>query len=324
MSYKIIRYQPEYKQQWDDFVRTAKNATFLFYRDFMEYHSDRFEDYSLMVFKDDKLVSILPANRKGNAIYSHQGLTYGGVIIRSQLKLSNYIELFQHVLQFLEKNQISHFEIKLLPSFFASLASEEINYVLFCLNASCFRCDTFAVIDLQKPFHFSKDRKEGIKRGIKNNLEVREETDLFPFWENLLIPVLEEKHDALPVHSAAEIQLLKEKFPAQIRQFNVYKNDNLVTGTTIFETSQVAHSQYIAANSDKNNNGSLDFLHNHLIKNVFQKKAFFDFGTFNLDAGTKINTGLGYSKQSFGAQIYAQNFYRIETKNHHKLNDVCQ
>jgi hypothetical protein len=324
MNYNVIRYSQKHKNQWDDFVRTAKNATFLFYRDFMEYHSDRFEDHSLMVFKEDKLVSVIPANRNESGLYSHQGLTYGGLVILPKLKLTSFIEIFKSVLQFLEKEGIAYFELKQLPSFFASFASDEINYALFCVEAECFRCETFAVLDLQKPYHFSKDRKEGFKRGIKNNLEVKEEFDLVPFWEKLLIPVLEDKHEAKPVHSAEEIQKLKEKFPNQIRQFNVYDKNKLVAGTTIFETPLVAHSQYIAANSDKNNNGSLDFLHNHLIKNVFPKKAFFDFGTFNLEQGTKINSGLGYWKQSFGAQIYTQNFYRIETKNHSKLNHVCQ
>ena len=48
------------------------------------------------------------------------------------------------------------------------------------------------------------------------------------------------------------IQLLKQKFPKLIRQFNVYKNDILVAGTTIFETKYVAHSQYISGNDEKN------------------------------------------------------------------------
>ena len=44
----------------------------------MDYHKDRFEDYSLMVFKDEKLVAVLPANRVEDKLFSHQGLTYGG------------------------------------------------------------------------------------------------------------------------------------------------------------------------------------------------------------------------------------------------------
>ena len=49
--YKVSRYTAEDKIEWDRFIATAKNATFLFQRDFMDYHQDRFEDFSLMIYK---------------------------------------------------------------------------------------------------------------------------------------------------------------------------------------------------------------------------------------------------------------------------------
>ena len=42
--FEIIKYTPEYRQQWDAYVAKARNATFLFYRNYMDYHSDRFKD----------------------------------------------------------------------------------------------------------------------------------------------------------------------------------------------------------------------------------------------------------------------------------------
>ncbi|HZH70383.1 MAG TPA: GNAT family N-acetyltransferase [Flavobacteriaceae bacterium] len=322
MSLTVRKYESKDKALWNQFVTTAKNATFLFNRDFMDYHSDRFEDFSLLVFKDDKLVSIIPANRKDTIVYSHQGLTYGGIITTHKTKLKEFIEIFRSVLFYLHQYGINSFEIKLLPSFFATQASDEIEFALFCAAAETTRCDTYAVLDMQTPFSFSKGRNEGIKRGIKLDLVVLEENDLRSFWEILLVPVLWEKHGAQPVHSIEEIALLKETFPDNIRQFNVYQNNKLVAGTTIFETSKVAHSQYIAADHTKNTNGSLDFLHNHLIKNVFRYKNYFDFGTFNRGNGTEVNSGLGFWKQSFGAQIHTQNFYSVKTENYNRLDSV--
>jgi len=71
----------------------------------MEYHNDRFEDYSLLIHKNNKLVAVLPANKKEGTVYSHQGLTYGGLVISSKIKLPDYIVLFQEVLQFLESQK---------------------------------------------------------------------------------------------------------------------------------------------------------------------------------------------------------------------------
>ena len=51
IMFEIIKYTPEYRQQWDAYVAKARNATFLFYRNYMDYHSDRFKDYSLLFFK---------------------------------------------------------------------------------------------------------------------------------------------------------------------------------------------------------------------------------------------------------------------------------
>ncbi|HQW68620.1 MAG TPA: hypothetical protein PLH25_03065, partial [Flavobacterium sp.] len=79
-NYTIKKYNSEYFTIWNAFVSSSSNATFLFHRDFMEYHSDRFEDYSLLVFEDEKLISIFPANRVENTVFSHQGLTYGGFV----------------------------------------------------------------------------------------------------------------------------------------------------------------------------------------------------------------------------------------------------
>ena len=40
--YNIELYTPEQKTNWNVFIENAKNSTFLFNRDYMDYHSDRF------------------------------------------------------------------------------------------------------------------------------------------------------------------------------------------------------------------------------------------------------------------------------------------
>ena len=36
IMFEIIKYTPEYRQQWDAYVAKARNATFLFYRNYMD------------------------------------------------------------------------------------------------------------------------------------------------------------------------------------------------------------------------------------------------------------------------------------------------
>ena len=75
---EIHRYTAAYHRDWNDFVSESSNGTFLFLREYMEYHADRFTDYSLLVYDGNKLLALLPANRSGDVLYSHAGLTYGG------------------------------------------------------------------------------------------------------------------------------------------------------------------------------------------------------------------------------------------------------
>jgi hypothetical protein len=323
-NYTVRRYQESDYLHWNTFIGQAKNATFLFHRDFMDYHKDRFEDYSLMVFEAEKLVAVLPANRVENVVYSHQGLTYGGLVYQEKLKLASVILVFKAVLLYLCENEIAKIQIKTLPSIYHNKPAEELNYALFLAEAQLIRRDTLAVIDLSKPFQFSKIRKRGIQKGADNKLVIKEESDFETFWNEILIPNLELKHNVEPVHSLNEIRLLKSHFNKNIRQFNVYYNDVIVAGTTIFESENVVHCQYISKYEKEDNLGSLDFLYDHLINNIYADKRYFDFGISNENQGKIVNKGLSYWKESFGASTIAHDFYEVETIKHSKLDNVLK
>lgn len=323
-NYTVKRYQEKDCTSWNAFISKAKNATFLFHRDFMDYHKDRLEDFSLMLFKGEKLVAVLPGNRVGACVYSHQGLTYGGLVYGEKLKLASVILVFKAILFYLNENQIAKIQLKTLPSIYANKPAEELNYALFLTEAQLIRRETLAVIDLSKPILIAKGRQEGIKRGIVNGLIVKESNDFEDFWNTILIPNLARRHQAKPVHTLQEITNLKTKFPLNIRQFNVYHNDVIVAGATLFESENVIHSQYISADKSKNKTGSLDFLYHHLITAIFREKKFFDFGTSNKNQGKTLNKGLSFWKESFGASTITHDFYEVETVNFSKLENVIK
>lgn len=321
-NYTVKKYQNSDYFNWNDFIGKAKNATFLFHRDFMEYHSNRFKDYSLMIFEDDKLIAVLPANRVGATVHSHQGLTYGGLLYNEKIRLVTVLKVFHEILFFLNKQNIEIMELKMVPGFYADFHSEEVDYALFLCQAKLIRRDTCAIIDLQRKFLIAKGRMEGVAKGNKETLVIKEESNFKMFWNTILIANLYQTHQAKPVHSLAEIQNLHQKFPNNIRQFNVYHNEKIVAGTTIFETKNVAHAQYISGNSDKNKLGSVDFLYHHLLTTIFQDKNYFDFGISTINQGRKLNEGLSYWKESFGANIAVQNVYEVSTSNFHFLENV--
>ncbi len=321
-NFSIKRYQKSDCENWNAFIGKAKNATFLFHRDFMEYHSDRFQDYSLIVLDKEKWIAVLPANRVENEIFSHQGLTYGGLIYTEKIKLAVVIEIVKSVLSFLNDTKITKLQLKLIPSIYHQKPAEELNYALFLTESKLIRRDSMAVIDLSKKNSLSKLRKRSIQKGNSNDFLIKEVDDFELFWNEILIPNLDKKHRAKPVHSLDEITNLKRLFLKNIRQFNVYENGIIVAGTTIFESANVAHCQYISGKEDKNELGGLDLLFHHLITKVFKDKHFFDFGISNENQGRKLNNGLSYWKESFGASTIVQDFYEIETANYLLLDAI--
>ncbi len=288
----------------------------------MEYHSDRFTDFSLLIFKKQKLIAVVPANLKEDTVYSHQGLTYGGLVVLKTLKFKEILTIFQHTLQYLENRNIARIIVKEIPYIYANLPNDELHYIFFLLNATLLERHLLTVVAVKENLKFATNRMEGYKRALKHKLAIKEEPNFDIFWETILVPNLKDKHQTVPVHSVNEIKYLHKRFPKNIKQFNVYNNEKIVAGATVFETQQVAHMQYISANNAKNKLGSLDFLFHFLITNRFKNKPYFDFGISNENKGRTVNEGLQYWKEGFGGRGVSQDFYEIETKNHVLLNAV--
>jgi hypothetical protein len=323
-KYTVKRYNKEDYNHWNDFVSNAKNATFLFHRDFMEYHSDRFEDFSLIILDGEKWVAILPANSIENTVYSHQGLTYGGLVLLEKSKISHAVLILKALLKYLNDNIIEKLFIKSMPSVYCKYPSDEVNYLSHICNATTIMKHNISVIPLKNELQISKSRRECINRGKKLGLIIKEESNLESFWNELLIPNLKQKYNTKPVHSIEEIMFLKSKFPENIKHFNVFNDDKLVCGTTVFITENVIKPQYVAGSEDNNALGSLDFLYHFLITENSKNKLYFDFGPSHNNNGLEIVTAINFWKESFGAHSVVQDFYEIETENYFMLDGILK
>ena len=312
-KYSIRPYQESDYELWNTFVSAAKNATFLFHRDFMEYHKERFEDFSLLVFDKVKLVAVLPANRVDNKVYSHQGLTYGGLVYASKLKIEKIEVILDLLFDFFKSKRIEHFYLHPIPSFYLGQGNAAIDFFLMKRGAQLYRKEMNMVAHLHQEIPISKSKLKHFRRTEVLGLRVVEETNFQPFWEKILEPRLVEKYDTKPVHSLAEIQLLHERFPKNIKQFSVYLEDKIVAGITIFEFENGVKSQYGATSKKGEKYRALDFLFISLL-DVFQKrgKHFFDMGIVN-DSGEKgFHSGLLQQKEELGCTVWNQDFYKIK------------
>ena len=317
--FSVERYTPDRKSEWDAFVSRAKSSTFLFYRDYMDYHQDRFTDHSLMVFREGELAGLLPANMKADGtLISHEGLTYGGLALPPTASLGVVLGCFQAILMCLHLNQIDHLVYKRIPAFYNVIPDDDVAYALFLLEARLYRRDTSTTISQMDRLPLCKHHQRLMKKAINSGIHIVQETSFQPFWERVLVPQLAARHGARPVHTLDEITLLASRFPEQIKQFSAYFHDEIVAGTTIYETPTVAHAQYSAVTEMGRQSGAQALLFGSLIEQ-YQDKRFFDFGTSNDKDGRALNHGLLDWKEGFGARVYTQDYYEIATRNYPKL-----
>lgn len=322
-AYAVERYSPQRKAMWDAFLSTAKNATFLFRRDYMDYHSDRFADHSLMVFRGNRLAAIMPANLgAGNRIISHEGLTYGGLAVPRDSTLSEVLASFHALLRYLHQAGIHLLLYKGCPRFYNTLPDDEVAYALFILEAQLSRRDCALVVNLGERLPLSKRRKREINKANRAEVRLVRETSFAPFWERVLVPRLASRYGVKPVHSLDEITLLASRFPEHIKQYAAYYGDEIVAGATIYETAQVAHAQYIAVSDRGQEIGAIDSLFAWLLDECYKSKLFFSFGICNENQGRSLNHGLLDWKEGFGGRSCAHDFYELDTGSYLKLEAV--
>jgi hypothetical protein len=310
-DYTIERYEARHKPEWDAFVRGSKNGTFLFVRDFMDYHGDRFADHSLVVRNQGATVALLPANRAGDELHSHQGLTYGGFVVADSMTTPGMVDVFQALLRYLRGAGIRRLHYKAIPSIYHRMPAEEDRYALFLAEAALSRRDVLTVIPLGRRGPVQSRRRRGAASAAKAGVVVREATDWKSYWA-LLTEHLRDRYGVSPVHSVEEIELLHGRFPQHIRLFEAALDSEVLAGVVIFESAMVAHVQYIAASERGRDAGALDGLFEHLIEQEFRAKPYFDFGISNEQQGRHLNRGLIEQKEGFGGRAVVHDFYMIE------------
>lgn len=309
---EIRRYRREDKELWNSFVSKARNATFLFDRNYMDYHADRFDDNSFMFYHKGKLKAVLPANVAGDTLYSHQGLTYGGLLLDKKATVEDVLECFDSLNSWLRENGISKVVYKALPWIYQQYPSEEDLYALtWKCKAQLISRDISSSIVIDNKLKFAESRKSGIRKALSLNIEVGESHDVDGFW-HVLEDNLGNRYNAKPVHTSSEMKLLMSRFPNNIRLYVAKMNGEIVGGTLIYVTPQVVHTQYISASVEGKKHGALDLLFDYIINKVYANCRYFDFGKSTEQGGAYLNEPLIFQKEGFGGRGVCYDWYQWE------------
>ena len=310
----VAPYTAQDQATWDAFVNQAANATFMLQRGYMDYHAHRFQDASCMIWEGDTLRALLPAHRVDDNLYSHQGLTYGGLIVAPGTSATQWLALGEALLPYLHQQGIRQLYYRQLPALYTAEPQGAEDYALWRWGAQLHRRDLTLAVDLRQPLAFHAQRTRGLKKAQRAGLTVARVTELAPFHQDVLTPTLAQRHDAQPVHTADELQLLHDRFSDHIHQYVVRQGDTLLAGATLFYTPMAVHAQYIAATAEGRALGALDLLFTDRIQAAVGQHTWFNFGTVNEDQGRTLNPGLLAWKESFGAQPFAHHHWVLEPR----------
>lgn len=317
MNWEIRRYSPEDEREWNRYVSESRNGTFLFKRGYMDYHSDRFCDYSLMAYRNGVLMGVLPANREQSILYSHKGLTYGGWVFPAKhVDGEDVLSLFEAWREFCLDDGIEECIYKPVPGIYHTRSSQEDIYALFRFGAEKTVCNLSAAIYIPEETGWSKWQRRYLNIGARNAPEAQLERDASgATFYKMLEDCLRERHNTTPVHTKEEFLRLAERFPDNILPMVLMVDGKAEAGIALYLTDTVAHCQYICTTSEGREKKYLPLLVSKLQEmDEVRKRRWLDFGTSNEDNGRVLNAGLYHNKFSFGAGGVVYETYRLQMR----------
>ncbi|TNH45189.1 GNAT family N-acetyltransferase [Photorhabdus luminescens] len=311
--FKLEPLDKNHYDNWNKIIINAKNGNFLFLIDYFKYHENRFTDASLIIYKKQIPVAVFPANINNGAIYSHSGLTYGGLIYGKELHAKDILFIFNIIKEYYLNGGYNKIIYKCIPDVFKKYPSNEDLYALFINRAKLIRRDLSSVIEIKECPKLSELRKRSIKKAAKNNIIINQSENFYSFHK-LLSNVLS-KFGTKPVHSSDEMKLLSSRFPENIKLYTAIKDNSLIAGCIIYDFGHIVHTQYLASNEIGRNTGALDAILNHLINSVYHEKKYFSFGISTENSGYYLNEGLISQKEGFGGRGVTHDFYEWDLNN---------
>lgn len=317
-EFTLKKYSNNYKNIWDDFVKNSINGTIFHEQKFISYHKNKFNDSSLLFYKNGKLITVFPAAiiEKNNKIIlkSHPGTSYGGFVLNDTLALKDVFEIIKLLEQFCNDNNIEIIEFRHSPNIFRKLPIDQLDFALSFNNYSrideelstCFPLEAYKSLEIEKMIDLFDNSgrskaKKNISKAIKEGLLFRElvESEYENYYDILCSNL--KKHNAQPVHSFKEINLLKKLYPKRIRLYGVFKERELAAGYLIFNINQLGNHIFYGSINYKFQEFRPTSYGLFMLMNTFANEGdqYLNMGISTEDGGKIINWNLFAFKESF-------------------------
>jgi hypothetical protein len=312
---RVAPYEPGFAHEWDALVHESTNGTFQHTRRFLAYHGDRFIDRSAVVLSGTELVAVLPAAEHPavpGRVTSHPGLSFGGLIRRSQLGGEDVVTAFELILDRLRAGGASCFGYKAVPLPYQRPARADDSYALFRVGAQRSRCDLAVVVDTDRPIRPNSNRRRSLGRARRSGVELSTDLALLEPYYAVLANRLRERHHATPTHTLDQLHHLVSLFPDNIRLVTALVGGSVEAGVLTFDSPNVVMAQYIGSSEMGRRCCALDLVFHELLAAATDSGTrWFNFGTCNEQEGRVLNESLYDYKLSFGGASIACEHFEI-------------
>ena len=304
------RFVETQSQQWDAFIGEANNGTIFHLRKFLNYHhKDKFEDHSLMIYKNDKLLSVFPAAVKikngKRFLISHPGASIGSFVVPVNLSIADGMKLVKILIEYTYEQSFDGIRITLPPSLYQRRISNYIDFALLKQGFGYTNRDITSILFLEDNIEknlkkFRSSHLRAVRKAQDLGVFVRRSEDYEAFYQ-MLVQNLSIRHHAEPTHTLNELMDIKKRFPNDINLFAAYLDNKMLAGVVNFIINeQVILAFYISHQEKYQKYRSVNLLFYYIFNWAINKGLkIYDFGTFTVDE--EPNMGLGRFKENFGA-----------------------
>lgn len=316
----VVKYSEAFHEQWESFVAHSLQGTLFHTRAFLAYHpAERLQDTSLLFFKKEKLLAILPAafvqKDAERVLVSHPGASFGGLLTYPRQSVREHLELLASLQDFAREHDCAAIELTVPPLFYQQYPAQSHAYALWRSGFRTYRHElTQAVrLDAQREKNYSTEFQRKIRRAQSLGVVVRESDDFATFYA-ILQRNLAERHSTQPAHSLVELLDLRRRLPERIRLFGAFVQEQMIAGYLLFVcNAQAALAFYIAQLYEEQHYRAINLLA-HETMNWCERAglAYFDFGTSTINA--EPNWGLIDFREAAGARGFWRERLRVELK----------
>lgn len=314
-EWRLERYTPAHAAAWDALVAAAPNGPFLLRRSYLNYHADRFDDHSWLVWHGPRLRALFVAGTARHTpepatLVAHPGLAYGGLVTAEILKYSE-LEAIMNLLR--ETARAAGFErlvLRPVPRVFCRLPDEGLLFWLHQHGARLTARELNSVVDLTQPFRIGTWRRGNLRKARLHGVHAGPGTDYATFWA-LLSHNLQQRHQRQPVHTLAEIEGLRDRNPGHLALYTACIGTEMVAGVLVFQDAGQGfrHTQYIAGNARAKQTGAVDAVLAYLLTEPAGPYRRLSFGISTVQGA--VNFGLLNQKEGFGATAEATDTYSL-------------